>query len=162
MSPITALIFLSQGIGLTVVLALMVVDRQRLLGTYRVLGLSTRQLRWLYLLQVGIVGITATALGGLLFLLLRAPLETTLGMPPSIDRLTMVLWFLAVLVFAVWSAHVAGSLYATTDIDSLLRANFDFDWWSIVRLGLGLARGNLGSLSAVGELPVPGRSVKRA
>jgi len=139
MSPITALIFLSQGIGLTVVLALMVVDRQRLLGTYRVLGLSTRQLRWLYLLQVGIVGITATALGGLLFLLLRAPLETTLGMPPSIDRLTMVLWFLAVLVFALWSAYVAGSLYATTDIDSLLRANFDLDWWSIVRFGISPA-----------------------
>ncbi len=135
-SPITLLIFLSEGIALTVVLALVVVDRQRLLGTYRVLGLSGGQLRRLYFLQVVGVGLVATVLGVALFWAVRAPLQSALGMEPELAPLTIGLWLLAVLTFALWSGHVAGSLYETTDIDSLLRANFAFDWWSIVRLGL--------------------------
>jgi len=69
-SAITLLIFLSQGIAVTVVLAIVVVDRQRLLGTYKVLGLSSRQLRWVYFLQVAVVGLGATMLGGFVFWLL--------------------------------------------------------------------------------------------
>jgi len=134
--PLMLLIFMSQGIALTVVLAIVVVDRQRTLGVYKVLGVDKGQLRQMYFLQLFIVGLAATVVGGLLFFVLRPLLMVQLGLSLAIQPGTMVLWLFAILVFATWAGHVAASLFATTDIDSLLKVAFNFDWWSIVRIGI--------------------------
>jgi len=142
--PLTLLIFLSQGIALTVVLAIVVVDRQHTLGIYKVLGVDKGQLRQLYFLQVLMVGLFATALGSGIFFALRPLFFAHLGLALLIHPGTMVLWLLAVLLFATWAGHVAASLFASTEIDSLLKVTFNLDWWSIVRLDLVGARASEG------------------
>jgi len=137
----TLMIFFSQAVALTVILAIVVVDRQRTFGAYKVMGLASGGVWRLYFAQVLLTAAAAGVTGLLLFRLLAGVFGTMLGFTLHLPVLSVVLWGAAALALSVWSAHLASSLFDTTDIDSLLRETYDFDWWSLVRLtGLSVQR----------------------
>ncbi len=134
LAPVTLMILLSQVVALTVILAIIVVDRQRTFGAYKVLGLSVSQVRRLYFGHVLVIGVTAGVLGFIIFNLTAGFMEDLMGFDFEMPLLSIGLWGLIVLLLSAWCAHIAGALFESTDIDSLLREAYEFDWWSIVRM----------------------------
>ena len=134
LAPATLMIFLSQAVALTVILAIVVVDRQQTFGSYKVLGLSAAHIWRMYFVQVLLIGVSAGAVGVLLLHLFLASFGDLLGFTLRIQGISIALWSTAVLAMAVWCAHLASSLFENTDIDSMLRETYNFDWWSLVRM----------------------------
>ena len=134
LSPMASLIFISITIALTVVLAMVISDRQPMLGVFKILGVDGRQLRWLYFMQVLLLGLAASLLGLLLFHALKPTLDSHLGFDVSIARGALNMWGVALVFFGLWASHVAGVLFASGQIDSLLREGYELDWWSIIRI----------------------------
>lgn len=145
LAPVTLMIFLSQAVALTVILAIVVVDRQRTLGAYKVMGLAPGQVWKMYFLQVLVTGVAAGLAGLALFSATAGVFGDFLGFALRLPAMSVGLWGAAVVGLSVWCGHLASSLFDTTEVDSLLREAYDFDWWSLVRLtGLSSHQRELG------------------
>ncbi len=134
LASVTMMIFLLQAVALTVILSIVVVDQQRAFGTYKVLGVSPGQVSLVYFLQVVLTGVLAGVSGIIIFRLLAPAFGDVVGFELRMPGRSMVLWYIAILAMSLWCGHLARSLFETTEIDSLLRENYEFDWWSLVRM----------------------------
>ena len=133
-SPVASLIFAVLAIAMTVVYVIIVVDRQSTLGVYKILGVDVGQLRWLYFTQTLVLGAIATVIGTMIFYAIAPALARELGFALSLRAGVFAMWALALVCFGAWASHVAGVLFSTSQIGSLLREAYEFDWWSIIRI----------------------------
>jgi len=130
-SGLIGLMFFMVALALTVTVLIIVLDRQRIIGTYAVLGMSSEDIGRMFRSQLILDSIIGTVLGVLIFFLFvnLAPTDE-LGM--NIPLLTIILWIVFQTALVLWGGRIAWVLSGERNLRNHLRGDANFDWWALV------------------------------
>ncbi len=132
LSPVALLIIAAIVLALTVTMAVIVADKQKTLGVYKVLGAKPRLLRKLYFCHILLLGLISSLIGAALF---RPLMEHMMGIEASLVAVTVAAWAATLVFLGWWGGQAAAILFYSTEINSFLNKAYDFDWWSLLRFG---------------------------
>jgi|GEM_PF-4036869 len=127
-SGLVTLMFLMVALALTLTVLIVVLDRQRIIGTYAVLGMSSEDIGRMFRSQLIIDAAAGTVTGFLLFVVIAL----VRGLGTAIPALTIILWLLFQVVLVCWGGRVAWVLSGDRDLRSHLRGDSNFDWWKLI------------------------------
>lgn len=129
-SGLVGLMFLVVALALTLTVMIIVLDRQRVIGTYAVVGMSAEDIGRMFRSQLIADSVIGTVLGiGLLSLVLAFGGG---GSVMEVPTLTMILWGVLQVVLVCWGGRVAWVLSGSRDLRAHLRGDTGFDWWALI------------------------------
>ncbi len=129
-SGLVSLMFLVVALALTLTVMVIVLDRQRVIGTYAVVGMSAEDIGRMFRSQLIADSVIGTVLGiGLLSLVLAAGEG---GSVTEVPVLTLILWVVLQAALVCWGGRVAWVLSGSRDLRAHLRGDTGFDWWALI------------------------------
>ncbi len=127
-SGLVSLMFVMVAAALTLTVLIIVLDRQRIIGTYAVLGMSSEDIGRMFRSQLIADSLLGTAAGLAAFALISAAFDLQMTISP----LTLILWGIFLVVLVCWGGRVAWVLSDDRDLRAHLRGDTDFDWWKLI------------------------------
>jgi len=135
LSGLVGLMFGLIVLAITLIVLVIVVDRQRTIGIYAVVGLRPGDIARLFQLHLVWDAVMATGVGYGAIRLLFDSVEATGGQAMVLPMVTLILWVAAACFFVWWGGHVALVLSNQKTLRSHLRGDMNFDWWALIRIG---------------------------